>query len=189
MTSMRQLLPIICFTVLAPALFAGNYSADKEHSELSATMHAVPSHQFTSVATDYAYDITIDPQTLAIQSASCSFEFSDLDSGEKSRDKKMCDWMDIEKYPSASFKMTDVQPPNADGQQVATGDFTMHGVTIPVTIPVTVTKHGDTIIIEGETELDHRNWGLKKVRLWFFSVDPVLKPHFHLEGSLKNTDA
>ena len=39
---------------------------------------------------------------------------------------------------------------------------------------------------DGNTTFDYTNWDLEIVRIFFFSVKPVVKPHFHLEGTLTN---
>ena len=178
---------INCF-LTATSLLAGNYVIDKAQSELAATMHATPPHNFTSVAKNFTCDIDIDPETLAITKAICSFNFEDLDSGKDARDKKMCKWMDIEKHPTATFEMKQLLPQNEAGEQVALGDFTMHAITQPVKVAFTLKREDDTIIIEGHSEMNHEDWGLNRVRLLFFSVDPLLKPHFRLVGKL-NSDA
>ena len=165
-------------------LFAGNFIVDASKSELSANMQASLSHNFTSVVKDYVYDIEIDPETLTIVHASCHFKFNDLDSGEKARDKKMCRWMDIGKYPAARYEMQTLKPANEAGEIRATGLFTMHGTSLPITIAFTLQKTGDNIILDGHTELNYKDWGLKQVRLLFLTVDPRLHPHFHLVGSL-----
>ena len=96
--------------------------------------------------------------------------------------------MDIETYPVATFEMKELLPDNEAGEHVATGDFTMHGVTQPMKIAFTLTQTGDNIVMDGHTEINHEDWGLERVRLLFFSVNPLLKPHFHLVGKL-DTDA
>lgn len=157
---------------------------DKSQPELSATMHASPSHDFTTVAQDYKCDIELDPETLTITKAICSFNFSDLDSGKNSRDKKMRNWMDVDLHPQASFEMTQLETAPETGTQIAVGDFTMHGVVKVIRIPFTVKRIGDSIEVEGLTEINHEDWGLKQVRLLFFSVDTQLKPHFRIHGTL-----
>ena len=176
-----------CF-LAATSLFAGNYVVDMDQSELAATMHATPPHNFTSVAKNFICDIDIDPETLTVTKVVCSFDFEDLDSGKAARDKKMCKWMDTEKHPTATFKMKQLLPYNEAGEQVALGDFTMHAVTQSVKVAFALKQEGDTIIIEGHSEMNHEDWGLERVRLLFFSVDPLLKPHFRLVGKL-NSDA
>jgi polyisoprenoid-binding protein YceI len=166
------------------SLRAGNFQIDKEHSELSASMHASPSHDFTSVAKDYTCNIEITPETLAVTKAVCRFKFSNLDSGKSSRDKKMRNWIDVDTYPEAEFAMTEQLPDNIDGEHLAAGIFTMHGVKLPITVAYTVRQEGKRILLDGHSILNHEDWGLKQVRLFIFSVDPILKPSFHLEGTL-----
>ena|GEM_PF-567464 len=166
---------------------AGNFVVDKSQSELAADMHASPSHNFTTVAKDYACDIEIDPDSLRITKATCRFEFEALDSGKDSRDKKMRKWMNIERYPEASYTMEKLTATGKPGSYLAEGVFTMHGTSLPLNIQVRLERTGDEITLTGESELDHREWGLEKVRLLFFSVDPLLKPRFRLVGQLKES--
>ncbi|MGZ0656276.1 YceI family protein [Coraliomargarita sp. W4R72] len=163
---------------------AQHFTVDKSQSELSATMHASPSHDFTSVAKDYTCDIEIAPETLAVTKAVCRFNFSELDSGKSSRDKKMQNWIDVDTFPEAQFVMTQNLPDNKDDEHVATGTFTMHGVELPITIAYTVRQEGKRILLDGHSTINHEDWGLKQVRLFIFSVNPILKPSFHLEGTL-----
>lgn len=179
------LLPLISGSSL---LFGANLKVDKEASVLSSTMHASPSHDFTSIAQDYHCDIEIDPETLTITKAFCSFKFTDLNSGKKSRDEKMCKWMNVEKFPEASFVMTDIESEANTDVQIATGKFKMHGVVKEIRIPFTVARIGEYIQIEGTTEIDHKDWGLKQVRLLLFSVDTKLRPYFRIKGTLKIDD-
>ena len=185
-------LTLIFGLLLAHAtLQAGNFVVDKTKSELAADMHASPSHDFTSVAQKYSCDIDIDPQTLAIQKAVCRFQFDALDSGKTGRDKKMRKWLDSKTYPEAEYTMQSLRPGKTTGHYVASGSFKMVGIERPLEIDIQLERDGDTIILSGSTEMDHRQWGLEKVRLLFFTVDPSLKPHFKLVGHLgsKNPDA
>lgn len=166
------------------SLYAGNFEIDQSRSELAATMHASPSHDFTTVAKDYSYDIQIDPDSLTVEKAVCSFDFADLDSGKKSRDSKMRKWIEVGAHPSASFAMKNQLPDNETGEHVAEGTFSMHGVDRPITITYTLRREGEQLILDGRSAFNHEDWGLEKVRLLLFSVDPVLKPHFHLVGTL-----
>lgn len=186
---MKIIRHLLFFSVLlAQAQFAqaGNFVVDETKSELAADMHASPFQNFTSVAKDYSCDIEIDPQTLTINKAVCRFKFDDLDSGKRARDKKMRKWIDTEKYPAAEYTMQSVRPAETAGRYIATGTFKMVGIERPLEIDFQVERQGEKILLSGATELDHRQWGLKKVRLFVFTVDPVLKPHFKLVGHLKH---
>jgi polyisoprenoid-binding protein YceI len=48
---------------------------------------------------------------------------------------KSADFFDVEKYPTMSFKSTQVKP-DGDGGYKVTGDFTLHGITKQITFSV-----------------------------------------------------
>lgn len=175
---------LICFGLVQ--LQAGNYSVDASKSEIGARVHASPPHNFTSKATQYNYDIEINSKTLEVLKANYDFRFDRLDSENEKRDKKMCNWMSIEQYPSARFEMLQAEPTAVKGEFIATGRFTMHGQSKTVQIPFSIKREGEMIILEGGTELNCMDWGLEKIRLFIFTVDPVIKPYFKLVGQLSN---
>ena len=163
---------------------AGNFQMDPDASVLAVDAKASPPHTFTSEAKQFDCDITIDPASLEVTSATCSFAFADLDSGKPKRDKKMRDWMDIEAHPVARFELSDVRM--EDGQSIAAGKFTMHGTSREIEVPFTVQRDGDRIVLDGHSEFSYEDWDLKIIRMFIFSVNPDLKPRFHLEGTLSN---
>ncbi|PLY15980.1 MAG: hypothetical protein C0631_05375 [Sedimenticola sp.] len=67
-----------------------------------------------------------------------------IDSNHAERDKHLRsdDFLDVEKFPQASFSSTSYQS-TGDGKAVLTGDLTLHGVTRPVTIDVNEIAAGD----------------------------------------------
>ena len=162
--------------------WAEPFIVTKPNSLVAVDARATPPHTFTSVVTDYECDIRLDPESLDAQKVKFSFKFTDMDSDEPSRDKKMQGWMDVDVHPSAQFELTQVI--DRDGMKVGLGTFYMHGVTRDIEVPFSINRDGGTIIIDGTAEFDYMNWDLKKVRLLIFSVKPELKVHFHLEGVL-----
>jgi len=162
---------------------AGSLVVDFENSTLGAHCGAT-FHSFTTVAKDFDCSVDVNPDTLTVLSARCSFKFDALDSEETKRDRKMGEWMDSETYPTAEFVLTEVQPGENPGEQIASGTFTMHGQTHPIQVPFTVTRESDQILIDGTATLDYREWGLKKIRMFVLTVDPEVEPYFHLEGTL-----
>jgi hypothetical protein len=85
--------------------------------------------------------------------------------------------------PKASFELTETVL--REGQTIGKGTFSMHGTSREIEIPFVVSKNGDKVILDGETEFDYTDWDLEIVRLLFFTVKPSLKPHFHLEGTIE----
>ena len=75
----------------------------------------------------------IDPKP-----ADCAFavtmQTESIDSGNKQRDDHLRspDWFNAKQHPQITFKSTAVKP--VEGGYEVTGDFTMHGVTKPVSL-------------------------------------------------------
>ena len=57
------------------------------------------------------------------------------DDAQRDAHLKSADFFDVEKYPTMTFKSTQVKP-DGDGGYKVTGDFTLHGVTKQVTFSV-----------------------------------------------------
>lgn len=68
-------------------------------------------------------------------SISVEIDTNSVNSNHAERDKhiRSADFLDVAKFPTASFKSTAVKP-SADGKAVVEGELTLHGVTKPVTI-------------------------------------------------------
>lgn len=177
------LLSIIITAIMSGVpLSAGNFQVDRAVSEVAVRAKASPPHAFESVAQDYEYDIEIDPVSLAVSKAQFSFDFADLDSNSAKRDKKMRSWMDVAVNQSARFELGTVKM--IEGKSVAVGTFSMHGVSKEIEVTFSVVRDGEKIVLDGEAEFSYENWGLEIVKLFIFTVKPVIQPHFHLEGVL-----
>lgn len=117
-----------------------------------------------------------------IKTARLSFRFTDLKTGKTDRDAKMIEWLGGG-VPEGRFDLgTLALAP--DGQGVANGNLTFHGVTQRIEFPVQVTRADDTTTITGEASIDYRSWNLKVIRMLLaVKVDPVVKVKFKLIGS------
>jgi len=94
----------------------------------------------------------------------------------------MLTWLEATKFPTATFVLKTLAPVGVQLQ--ATGDFTLHGVTRPISFPVSVGGTGPRHTIDGTATLDHREWGLKVIHKFaLLKVDPVVKVIFHLEAT------
>tara|TARA_B110000285_G_scaffold77816_1_gene89627 strand:+ start:2931 stop:3494 length:564 start_codon:yes stop_codon:yes gene_type:complete len=174
------------FIALCTQLCAGNFVIDSSHSVLAVDVRASPPHSFICSAKEFEVDIQINPQTLDLQAATCSFSFESLDSEKPKRDKNMRDWINTTHYPKAQFELTNVRQNEIDGTLVGVGQFSMHGVSREIEVPFTIRREGKKIILDGQAELDTTQWDLEIIRIFFFSVKPIIQPHFHLQGTLTN---
>lgn len=69
-----------------------------------------------------------------------SVDLTTLDTGIKLRNEHMIDLIQAKKYPKATFKVKELNAPklvaNTPVEGTATGDFSLHGVTKTITVPL-----------------------------------------------------
>ncbi len=112
------------------------YQFDKNHTLVGFRIR----HFVTKVEgrfREFEGTVTLDRQAPAVSRVEVTIQAASIDTGAENRDKhlKSADFFDVEKYPTITFKSTKVA---AKGGEVfdVTGDFTMHGVTKTITVPV-----------------------------------------------------
>ena len=154
---------------------------DAALSRIEATMKATPPHTFTGTVNRYDLTLSTDAETGQIQSAAFSFGFADFDTENDKRDQKMLKWMDHETWPDLRFVLDRVE--ETDAGPVAVGILTLHGRAREFRIPFSFTGDGERFRLEATCSLDHRDWGLPKVRLLVFTVNPVVEITLHIEGT------
>ena len=75
-----------------------------------------------------------DPSSVKIE-ATIDAASINTRSERRDNDLKSPNFLDVEKYPTLTFKSTKIEP-NGAGKWKITGDLTLHGVTKPVTLEV-----------------------------------------------------
>lgn len=96
-----------------------------------------------------------------------NIDTASLDSNHAERDKHLRgkDFLNVDKYPTATFKSTDVKFTDDDTAKV-TGDFTLHGVTKRITFEMDKVGEGQDpwggyrAGFEGETSLKLTDYGI-----------------------------
>jgi len=88
-------------------------------------------------------DFRFDPADPTKSSVTVTIPIDSIDTGVAKLDAhlKTDEFFDVAKYPTATFKSTRVERNGEHGLKV-TGDLTLHGVTKPVVLDVTVNKVG-----------------------------------------------
>jgi len=120
-----------------PARAADVYNVDPGHSEVSFTIR----HLLSNVRgrfTDFSGVITLDTAKMTSSSVVFTVKTASIDTAVADRDKHLRspDFFDAEKNPEITFKSTSIAAAGKDKYNV-TGDFTLHGVTKRITLPVT----------------------------------------------------
>ena len=82
------------------------------------------------------------------------------------------DFFDAAKYPNATFKSTKVEKGATPDQLKVTGDLTLHGVTKPVTLDVTVNKVGEHPMRKAPTAGFDATATVKRADFWISKYIP-----------------
>ncbi|WP_461429653.1 YceI family protein [Ketobacter sp.] len=87
---------------------------------------------------------TLDEKNIENSKVNVAIDVASLDSNHAERDKHLRgkDFFNVSKFPNASFKSTKVEK-TGDKTAKITGDFTLKGVTKPVTLDTTYIGGGD----------------------------------------------
>ena len=121
--------------VAAPAL-ADTFTVDKAHSEAAFQVR----HILTKVRgtfRDFSGTINFDKAKPESSSVEFRIKATSIDTGNQKRDDHLRspDFFDVATHPEIVFKSTKVVAKGGNKFDV-TGDFTMHGVTKTITLPV-----------------------------------------------------
>lgn len=131
---MRQLLALVAALAVAPALLAQSKTYDVKSG--AAEFHAEDTYDsFDGKTGKVTGTIVADPAKPAESSVSITVDMTSLDTGNSLRNREMKElYLHTPKFPTASFKSVSVAGALPDIN--VTGDFTLHGVTKRMTIPV-----------------------------------------------------
>jgi len=142
--SIRTLGAWVFGLALAGAAFAATeaFKFDKAHSLIGFRIR----HVVTKVEgrfRDFDGTIALDRTNPGASHVELTIQAASIDTAQENRDKDLRspNYFDVEKYPTITFKSTKVEAKGADMYDV-TGDFTLHGVTKSIHVPVKHTGFG-----------------------------------------------
>jgi polyisoprenoid-binding protein YceI len=125
-------------------VFAGTYTLDPGHTQVIFSWnhfgYSNPSAQFTKVDGTLEFDEASPTKS----SVSVTIPISSVDSHVAKLDEHLQsnEFFDAAQYPDATFKSTKVESAGK-GKLKVIGDLTLHGVTKPVVLDVTINKVGE----------------------------------------------
>lgn len=133
---MKKLLLIF---ITSLSLFAGNYVADKPHTNINFEVKHIGISFVTGVFNDFKGTYSYDEKTGALTALEGIVEISSIDTGTIKRDDHLrsADFFDVVKYPQMKFKMTKFE------NGIVYGDLTIKDVTKNIAFGF---KDGGTII-------------------------------------------
>lgn len=128
--------------VLASSLFAGqvsaaDYAIDKQgqHAFINFKISHLGYSWLYGTFRDFDGNFSYDPAQPEAAKVAVQINTASVDSNHAERDKHLrsADFLNVDKHPQASFQSTSVKA-NGQGGLDITGNFTLNGVSKPVTI-------------------------------------------------------
>lgn len=101
-----------------------------------------------------------------VTAAEFTVDLTTITTDRSQRDRRVQDALDTGQYPAATFTLTEpiTLPADADsGTEIAVdvhGEFTVHGTTRSVVVPLQAKLVGDTIVVVGSVDLDFSDYGV-----------------------------
>jgi polyisoprenoid-binding protein YceI len=137
-----------------PVLAGETYSFDKAHTTVGFQVR----HIYTNVSgkfTDFTGTIQVDRAKPESSTVDFTIQATSIDTSEPRRDQHLrsADFFDVANNPTITFKSTSIKA-NGKDSWLVTGDFTMHGVTKSVVLPV-------TLLGEGKDPMGNEKMGLE----------------------------
>ena len=124
---------------IAVDLPKGTYTLDPAHANLTFKVNHLGFSNYTARFSHFDAKLILNPKQPGRASLTATIDPRSLDLNTPPAgflDQLMGEqWFDAAKYPEMTFKSSKVSLTNIDAAEV-TGDFTMHGVTKPVTLSV-----------------------------------------------------
>lgn len=158
-----------------------------EQSTIEVSVKAT-GDDFVAKLAKYDAKIDADPGSGVPLHGEVSWNFQELKTGNKGRDKEMLHWLEHSRIPAAKFTLKECAL--KDGGCMATGQLEIHGMTRTIAFPLRINRDGAHVTYIGDVALDHRDFGLEKiVKFLVLKVDPVLAVHFELHGTAVNQGA
>jgi len=146
------------------AFAADTYKIDPAHSGVGFGVSHMVINTVHGKFNDFNGTVTLDGKN--VTDAKGTIQTKSIDTGVPKRDGhlKSADFFDVEKYPTITFASKKAE--TKDGQTVLVGDFTMHGVTKEISLPVTVKgpikdpMGMERIGLQAKTTINRKDYGL-----------------------------
>ncbi|CCQ72403.1 YceI family protein [Magnetospira sp. QH-2] len=135
----------LAFAALAPSAQADSYVIDTKgaHASINFKIKHLGISWLTGRFNSFQGTFNLDEANPGDAKVHVTIDTASIDSNHAERDKHLRggDFLDVDKFPKATFVSRKVEVTGKDTAKV-TGDFTLHGVTKPLTLDVTHTAAG-----------------------------------------------
>jgi len=147
---------------------SGDYTLDKGHANLTFRVNHLSYSYYLGRFNEFDAKLTFDAKNPANSKVTATLTTASVDTNNEVLEGKLKadDWLDAKKFPAITFVSKDVKITSATGGTV-TGDLTLHGVTKPVTLDVTLVGYGyntysqaDTVGFSATGKLNRSDFGI-----------------------------
>jgi len=158
-------LPTVLVALSLNSSFAADtYNVDPAHSTIGFGVSHMVINTVHGKFNEFTGTVVVDGKS--IQEAKGTFQTKTIDTGVAARDKDLrsASFFDVEKYPTITFQTKKVDA--TGGENVLVGDFTMHGVTKEISLPVKLSGPikdpwgNQRIGLQAKTKLSRKDYGL-----------------------------
>ena len=152
---------MVCiFSLLSISLvLAGNSinftKIDKNHSTIGfSVLIKGGMSKVTGKFTDFSIEMVYDESNPENSSIKATIQMASIDTGIEDRDKHLRsgDFFEVAKFPQATFISKSME--EKDGKLIATGDFTLRGVSKEIEVPFIITGFTKSKNEEGVTRVN-----------------------------------
>ncbi len=157
----------VALLLAPPGAFAETYKIDAAHSRIAFSLH-----QFVSTVRGdfhrFSGTIEVDCEHPERSSVTARISVASIDTKIQKRDHHLlsAEFFDAAKFPEISFKSRSVKRTGENSGDIL-GDFTMHGVTKPITLHVKLAAPPSNETLPGRTR-------------WIVTTDPINRKDFGL---------
>ena len=145
-------------------LGTGTWAIDSVHSSISFAVRHLMVSKVRGNFGSFSGAITVAED--GTPSVTAEIDITSLNTGNEQRDAHVlaADFFDAEKYPTATFTATGVESSGDD--YLLNGDFTLKGVTKPITLSLTFNGvnpgmgHGEVAGFEASVVLNRKDFGI-----------------------------
>ncbi|MGQ0801855.1 MAG: YceI family protein [Pseudomarimonas sp.] len=154
----------------APAIAADTYTIDPAHSQVRFTYNHLGFSNIVGLIGNIEGELVYDAAAPANSKVSATIPVGQIHTGVEKMDQHLYaeDFFDVAKFPNATFVSTKVEAAG-EGKLKVTGDFSLHGVTKPVTLDVKLNAQGEhpmrktaAIGFDASSSLNRSDFGVGK---------------------------
>ena len=184
----RRTVLVAALALASAPVFAATYTLDPGHTQTVFSWnhfgYSNPTAQFGKVEGTLDFD-QANPTKASVQ---VTIDLTSVNSNVPKLDEHLqaADFFDAAKYPQATFTSTKVEKGGSSDKLKVTGNLTLHGVTKPVVLDVTINKVADHPMwkapvagFDASTTIKRTEFGIDK---YAPMVSDDIKIHITTEG-------